>query len=351
MTLAPRTETSALLQACPVSRPQARAPRPESPILSIIIVNYRQWANTARLVGQLRRSAALRQGLAEVVVVDNHSPARGSRARWRRAADVSLRCLRQNRGFGRGVNEGARLSRGRWLLLLNPDVTVHADFLDRAVALAEAGDCEPRTGVIGLRLRDPGGIVQGSAGFDPTLLDTLLGRLRPRDERKCRITATSQRRRVPWVTGCGLLVRRECFEQLGGFDPEYFLYYEDADLGRRARAAGWDVWHEPALAVTHHHPLHGREVSPRLGLLTRHALLTYARKHWQPASFLALAAIVWLEAVVRGWLARDLRSERGFRATRAVALDLALGRNRRAFRRVWRAAQEVQRHECRPSTH
>src|SRR5579863_8518857 len=99
--------------------------RPKTaPIVSIVIVNYCQWRNTARLVRQLMASAAIRRGLAEVVVVDNHSPFHPLRRRLRRAAGVSLRCLRRNYGFAGGVNEACRLSRASWFLLMNPDVTV-----------------------------------------------------------------------------------------------------------------------------------------------------------------------------------------------------------------------------------
>ena len=67
---------------------------------------------------------------------------------------------------------------------------------------------------------------------------------------------------MPWVTGCCLLVRRDCWHDLGGFDEDFFLYYEDADLCRRARGRGWSVWYEPGLRVTHFHPLHVRAVPP-----------------------------------------------------------------------------------------
>jgi GT2 family glycosyltransferase len=343
MAALPRTKTPLLQRTV---RRHARAGGVSAPLLSVVIVNYRQWANTERLVRQLLRSRPKRRQI-EIVVVDNDSPSHPARARVRRLSGVSLRCLGRNRGFGRGVNEGARLSRGDWFLLLNPDVTVGPEFLDRAFTAMERQ--ESRTGIVGVRLSDPGGHVQGSAGFDPTFIDTLLGQLRPRDERKCRLPLANQARRVPWVTGCGLLVRRECFDQLGGFDREFFLYYEDADLGRRARAAGWDVCHEPGLEIVHHHPLHGREVSPRLRLLTRHALLTYARKYWQPAALLALTGFVWLEALVRGCFTADRDARRAFRMTRAVALDVAAGNHEQAYRRVWHAAQRSgARHERRP---
>src|SRR6185437_14121648 len=106
------------------------------PILSVVIVNYWSWDDTSRLVKQLRREHALRRGDVEVVVVDNHSPAHPVIPRLRRADGVSLRRWRGNRGFARGVNEGCRLSRGDWLLLLNPDTTPPIDFLEQVLARA-----------------------------------------------------------------------------------------------------------------------------------------------------------------------------------------------------------------------
>src|SRR5882724_2400013 len=117
-----------VLRTIPVSAPTA-PPSPDNPVLSVVIVNYRQWRNTARLTRQLLDSAAGRAGAAEVVVVDNHSRAHPLRRKLRRTEGVSLRRFGRNRGFARGVNEGCRLSRGAWLLLLNPDVTVPPGFL------------------------------------------------------------------------------------------------------------------------------------------------------------------------------------------------------------------------------
>src|SRR5262245_1853452 len=220
MTVLPRTEFALQNRA-----PAQRRVRVAAPVLSVVIVNYRQWSNTERLVRLLLRSPLIRRGDVEIVVVDNDSPRHAARGRLRRMPGVSLRCLTRNCGFSRGVNEGVRLSRGGWFLLLNPDVTVGPDFAEHVLAVI--GGAESRTGIIGIGLRDPSGTVQGSAGFDPTLFDTLLGQLRPRDERKCRLSPTREHRRVPWVTGCGLLARRACFEAVGGLDRDFFLYYED----------------------------------------------------------------------------------------------------------------------------
>ena len=96
-----------------------------------------------------------------------------------------------------------------------------------------------------------------------------------------------------------LLLVRRVLADLGGLADEFFLYYEDVDLCRRAADRGWEVWHEPALTAIHHRPLQDRPVSPVLRLITRHALLTYALRHWPRWQARLLAGVVWLEAGLR----------------------------------------------------
>jgi hypothetical protein len=134
--------------------------------------------------------------------------------------------------------------------------------------------------------------------------------------------------------------------ELGGLDPAFFLYYEDVDLCRRARASGWEVRHEPGIDVVHHHPLHGRPVSAYLRLLTRHALLTYAGHHWPGWQARWLARIVRLEAWGRGLLAgwrgddetRDWMTRLG-----RLALDMQQGRHAAARRRLDKAVLRWER--------
>src|SRR5262249_32464271 len=129
-----------------------------TPRLSVVIVNYRRWEAPAFLARQLRSSAVLRRGVAEVVVVDNPSGPHRLAARMRRWPGVSLRRWGRNRGFARAVNEGCRLSRGDWLLLLNPDMTVPDGFLDAALErVAHWEVAEPQAGIVGFPLRNPAG--------------------------------------------------------------------------------------------------------------------------------------------------------------------------------------------------
>ncbi len=310
-----------------------RSPRRPSlgrPRLSVVIVNYRQWDETSALVRQLLASECLQRGLAEIVIVDNHSPGHPAIAKLRRMPHVSLRRWSKNHGFARAVNEGCRLSQGDWLLLLNPDVTLSDDFLGQVLAHSERlAQADARLGVVGFHLRNPDGSRQLSTGPIPTLRGTLARLALPRRRRKYHTQPTIDPEQTPWVTGCCLLVRRECLEELGGLDEQFFLYYEDVDLCHRARAQGWTVWYDPTLAVVHHHPLHNRPQPAALRLVTRHSLLTFARKHWPGWQARLLARIVRTEGLLRSLWSRwngDPHEAQVFRHLRDLAGDFLANR-------------------------
>jgi GT2 family glycosyltransferase len=150
-----------------------------------------------------------------------------------------------------------------------------------------------------------------------------------------------RREPVAWVTGGCLLVRRDCFKQLGGLDESFFLYYEDVDFCRRAAEAGWSVCYDPGLEATHHWPLHARRVPAPLRLMTRHALLTYARKHWPRWQAAGLAGLLWAEASAKqAWAAirGDRDSARCNGELRRLIGDVCQGRDAEARKRIRRAA-------------
>jgi GT2 family glycosyltransferase len=227
---------------------------------------------------------------------------------------VSVRRMSRNRGFARAVNEGCRVSQGEWLLLLNPDMSVQPGFLDEVDRVARHLAAEdPRAGIIGFRLTHSDGTPQASSGPWPTFTRTLAGLCLPRAIRKCRVLNVESRVRVPWVTGCCLLIHRDCLNDLGGLDERFFLYYEDVDLCLRATERAWNVYFEPTLEVTHHSPLHTRHVPPPLRLMIRHALLTYGAKHWMRWQTWLMGGMIWTEACFRqfkSWWRGDKLSAR-----------------------------------------
>jgi GT2 family glycosyltransferase len=312
-----------------------------------VIVNHCQWRDTIRLTRQIRQTSWSGKGVVEVVIVDNRSPPHPIISRLRRMHGVSLRRWRRNHGFARAVNEGCRLSRGQWVLLLNPDITLEHGFLDGVMNLAaRLSLVAPGTGIVGFHLRHGDGTLQRSSGRFPTLARTLGRLLLPRHRRKYGSPPLDRPSEVSWVTGCCLLVRKECLEQVGGFDEDYFLYYEDVDFCRRARLYGWSVRYEPRWRVVHHQPLHARPVPFPIRLYTRHALLTYASKHWRPWQFRLLAAIVRLETRIRQrWALAHDATDQASQWQQLVALtrDLARGRPAAARRRLDRIVKSQER--------
>jgi GT2 family glycosyltransferase len=306
--------------------------------ISAIIVNYCQWEDTANLTRQILSSAAAKRGEIEVTIVDNYSLGHPLASQIRRWPGVSLRRWRRNRGFAQAVNEGCRLSRGEWFLLLNPDVTLTDRFVEGVLALSRRlPDASPRVGVVGFHLHHSNGSRQRSTGRFPTLLTGVLRLLLPRHRRKYSNPPIDRPSAVSWAAGCCLLVRRKCLEQVRGFDNDYFLYYEDVDFCRRAQAAGWRVRYEPNLHAIHHRPLHSRAVSSALRVFTRHALLTYAVKHWPWWQWRSLAAGVRLEAWLRGLRARrcgQLAAAAHFQELGGIVRALAGGRRTEARRRL-----------------
>jgi GT2 family glycosyltransferase len=190
-------------------------------------------------------------------------------------------------------------------------------------------------------MRNRDGSAQASSGPFPTLLRTLGGLFLPRSRRKCTHRPEPTRQPVDWVTGGCLLVRRACFQQLQGLDESFFLYYEDVDFCRRAAEAGWSVWFDPSLEVTHHWPLHARRVPAALRLMTRHALLTYSKKHWGGWRSRLMSAVVWGEAALRqAWagVRGDWDASRCYGQLRKLVGDVAADRDRDARRRIRYAA-------------
>jgi GT2 family glycosyltransferase len=311
-------------------------------LLTVVIVNYRQWDKTEELVRHLQMSNGVKTGAAEIVIVDNHSPPHPVVRRMRRQPSVSLRRWSKNRGFARAVNEGCRLGRGSWYLLLNPDTTPAEEFLDGALAMLDR--LEPRAGIVGFHLRNSDGSRQLSAGPFPTLFSSLARLVLPRSRRKYHALRTLERCRVPWVTGCCLLIRGECWQDLGGLDESYFLYYEDVDLCRRAQERDWSVWYEPNLAIVHHHPLHQRAVPAVLRVVTRHSLMVYAAKHWPHWQFRVLTRIVQLEAAMRrvsGWWSGDVSEARLNAELGDICRDLRRGAQSDARLRIENAVRHI----------
>lgn len=274
--------------------------------VSVIIVNYESWPDVALLAETLSRSAEVRSGRWEVLIVDNASRQEIPPFMQSPPFGVSLIANDRNVGFGAGVNIGSKVARGSWLLLLNPDVTIDADFPElvrRRIAHYEDRP-QGRPGIVGFALRHGDGSPQPSVGIEPSLLQSLRGQFIPRARRKYQTASHTSAGAVSWVTGACMLIDTAAFRAGSGMDEDFFLYYEEVALCRTLRAAGRSVEFDPTIRVTHLRPLQNRAVSPRLRVITRHSKLVYFRKHRPRLEFRILRSVVLVEATLRGFWAR-----------------------------------------------
>ncbi len=223
----------------------------------------------------------------ETIVIDNASADDSADMVARDFPDVRLIRNTANLGFGRANNQGIALAQGRYLLLLNSDTILPPGAL---VLLLDFMETHPQAGACSPRLLLPDGRPQPYAfGNDPSLgylLRRGINRLVFRRPLHDWATAISQP--VDWISGACLLLRRDALQQVGGFDEAFFMYFEDVDLCLRLRQAGWQVWHHPAVGITH---LGGQSLkqNPAAQAAYQQSLRHFYCKHYSRSSQLLLA--------------------------------------------------------------
>ncbi len=190
----------------------------------------------------------------QTILVDNASNDGSVELIKRDIAGCQLIVNPVNVGFARANNQALPLVTGRYILLLNTDAFVAPDTLDKTVAYMDA---HLRCGILGVKLVGRDRVLQPSARYFPTPWNLFLARtglnriftnVRMIDDMAWDHASVRQ---CDWVTGCYYLVRKEVLDQVGLFDPRYFLYYEDVDHCLAAKRAGWEVVFYPGTTVMH----------------------------------------------------------------------------------------------------
>jgi GT2 family glycosyltransferase/glycosyltransferase involved in cell wall biosynthesis/SAM-dependent methyltransferase len=227
-----------------------------SPIVSVVIPTYGNWAYTRRCLESIEVN--LPTTPFEVIVVDDASP---DDAADRVAQCPGVRLVRtpRNLGFVGACNLGAEHARGELLMFLNNDTEVRHGWLD---TLVDTTETRSDVGLVGSKLVYPDGRLQECGGIvwaDGNGWN--YGRNESPDEPQYQTV-----RDVDYCSGAALLIRRELFEQIGGFDSRYSpAYYEDTDLAFAVREAGYRTLVQPASVVVHHEGVsNGTDVSSGL---------------------------------------------------------------------------------------
>jgi GT2 family glycosyltransferase len=266
--------------------------------LAIVVVAHDSAAALPATLASVRGQMA--EG-DELVVVDNGS-ADGSAEVAREWATV---LERENLGFAAGCHEGAGATTAATLLFLNPDAVPADGCLDE---LRLAGDRFPRWGAWQALVTLPGGELVNSAGGETHFLGFgwAGGHGSP-------AAAVTEPRTVAFASGAALCVRREAWDASGGFDPGYFMYGEDLDLGLRLRLAGWESGLVPAARVEHDYEFD--KGAYKWFYLERNRLWTVLSAYPRRLLLLVALPLVGFElallpaAAMGGWLRPKLRSQ------------------------------------------
>lgn len=286
----------------------------KTPSVAVVIVNFN---SGGALVPTL---ASLGGGLCglewEAVVVDNSSTDGSERAADLNDRRVTLFRQAGNPGFASGVNTGIALTSAPLVLMLNPDCRLEKNAVSELVGEMER---YPRCAVIAPRILDPEGTLQESARGDPNLMTGLFGRTSalsrvfpslPVARRNLVSDAPlppgRSSRGVDWVSGACMLGRRKALDEVGGFDERYFLYWEDADLCRRLRKAGWETRYMPGAVALHAVGQSSRTTAAIANREFHRSAYRYYTTHVIPQRWHPARPIAWLLLTVRSQLRRLL---------------------------------------------
>ena len=278
--------------------------------VSAVIVSYNVRDLLLRCIASLRAD-----GITDIVVVDNASRDGSAQAVADHEPDVTLLSLDTNLGFGAGANRGVARTDSPYVVIVNPDVVVEPG---STKVLVDALERDPGLGIVGPRIDTPDGELYPSARAFPNLVDAaghaFLHFLWPnnRFSRRYRMLDwdRASARDVDWVAGTHLLVRREAWDAIDGFDEAYFMYMEDVDLCWRMRKAGWRTGYEPAARITHDIGRSTDQTPYRMILAHHRSMLTFAwrsggrlQRLLVPVMALALAVrtvMAWIQRAARG---------------------------------------------------
>ncbi len=299
------------------------------PEFSVVIVSYNVRDCLATCLESVR--AALSGIAHEVFVVDNASGDGSPQMVRERFPSVRLVESQVNLGFARACNAAIQQSRGRIVLLLNPDTEILGGDFEEVIRLL---DRERRIGAVGVKLLNPDGTIQPSCYRFPSVREvinsSLLGGILPGGLLRFDYGGS---RDVDFIRGAFMALRRSCLDEVGLLDETFFMYAEEADLCYRMRRRGWRVVYAPIVEVLHHKGKSAEQVADEMYVQRMRSLIRYFRKHHR-ARVAVLRSVIALGALARFTV----------RALADVPHSRARGRvlSRRAHLRVARLAMGLE---------
>jgi GT2 family glycosyltransferase len=254
-----------------------------------------------RLLASLSKPSQGSGHEVELIVVDNNSSDGSVEAIRRDFPAVKLVAQPENRGFAGGVNPGVQAATQPLVLLLNSDAQTARSSIE-AAAQYMAGF--PQVGILGPQILSPQRGPQSSAWRDPSLrwmaLSAVgLSKLKLFNFERYHEKAFTEATEVDCICGCAMMIRRDLLDELGGFDEDYFMYFEETDFCVRARRGGKRVHQAPVGEFLHEEGGTSKTVRLRTFLDFRRSAILFHRKHGGVAAAIAARGLLALGSALR----------------------------------------------------
>jgi N-acetylglucosaminyl-diphospho-decaprenol L-rhamnosyltransferase len=249
--------------------------------LSIILVNYNGAEFIFDCLSSIKNLVDLTK--CEVIIVDNSSTDHSVSLINDNFPSFKLICSQENLGFGKANNLAVACSQGEYLLFLNTDTILIENTPE---ILAKYLEQHQDIAAIGSRITFEDGSYQLSCGRLPNLVMEIIDKIRYGLDRKWHHTFSGIYDRqnltvqeVGWLTGACLMMRRDIYEQLGGFDESFFMYFEDKDICKRVRDLGSKVVYYPNTSLIHLLGGSSQSTGKNVNAYYRHSQVYYYEKH------------------------------------------------------------------------
>lgn len=293
---------------------------------SVIVVAF----NSAPCIAESLKSILRQQDARfEVIVVDNASADDTVGVVRGLGGGIRLLANDENVGFGRACNQGFSVSRGRFVYLLNPDATLPER--DSLARLCQSMQENVRWGLAGTRVTESDGTVECPPATSYP------------DQHRAHCNFDQLPGKIAWVYGASMIIRREVFAAVDGFDPAFFLTSEETDLCLRIRQKGWEIGFVPEITVRHIGAASERGIDPYDTWCRRvPGIYRFWSKHYPPADARRLVRRDWFRARFR---------QRWYSAlARFVGTDSRAWRQHRRYAGIAEAARRYLDHEPQASS-
>jgi GT2 family glycosyltransferase len=289
---------------------QAHAGTERIPDISILIVTYNSAKTIVACVDSVLSDLPGLKG--EIIIVDNQSSDATPQLLGKMARDsttVSVILNKHNRGFAVGNNQALEASSGTFVFILNPDTVIHPGTLQ---GLIQKLKTEPQVAVTAPRMQFPDGRIQYTCRRFPGHLDVLyhslgLAQIFPMSQRfnawKMGDFDHLSAREVDQPAGAALMIRGHVLRELEGFDPNFPMFFNDVDLCKRIKDAGYEIWFLPEVIVDHEGGASVKQVKLKMTISSHVSFFRYFEKHFtrlhqQPFNFM-VGILLYLSLIPR----------------------------------------------------